>query len=851
MERNQSSFDDPFLNPVLAEKHLRGYLAARCVSAETAKAARLSSLSKHQIEHLLELGSVPRAGGLGIPYLGYGEESWRVRLDDAPDKGGRWRTMKGQPVRPYFPPAPVIAKEFWEDCSQTLFIPEGPIKALAMSQIGCPSIGLGGVETGHDVEVWREKREAKLHPEILARMKLELRPVVITFDAGRVLNARVAYGEARIAAAFTNAGAVVSLAELPLYEDKDQGPDDFLAREGASALRSVLDDAMPASAKEQLRLVLHNGKEAILELLNSNTFLAALAVGGADLIREVVENTREFINPRVLWSRVKQFFASLGGEPLPEFLAKDLKPQIIVTNRQLGELAAESWDAVKQANQPPSLFLRASRPARLRFREEGAPLLEEVGVIEMKGILARSADWFKTKATPKGYKLSAISPPHDLASDCVVNPDASLPQIEAVIECPIFAYDGSLTEVAGYHQRAKVWYTGALTLPVIPNNPTPEQIKAAKDFLLHFLVDFPFASNADRAHAIGALLLPLVRRKIKGPTPLHSVDSPVQGSGKGLFVHVVATVYTGKEAQAQRLSTEEEEVAKALLAELSSARSIILLDNVDTKGRRIINSGVLEGVLTSEEWSGRELGKTKMVTYPNNATWFVTGVNLEFTKGLMRRRIRIRLDPRCETPWTRQDFVHPDILSWTRQHRTKIVAALCTLVRAYLALPDADKPIVARHGSFEAWSQIIGGILAVAGIEGFLGHLDDPEEELVEVGSEEWPEFVELWWKEYHGSDMPQATIPTTVGKLTDLATLNDLLERVRGEGGKRSQETRMGTGLRRLRGRVFGGKRIGYVPDKKAKQATYQLSMLSAEVTPEPQEPEVYDDNPAEDFGF
>ena len=60
-----------------------------------------------------------------------------------------------------------------------------------------------------------------------------------------------------------------------------------------------------------------------------------------------------------------------------------------------------------------------------------------------------------------------------------------------------------------------------------------------------------------------------------------------------------------------------------------------------------------------------------------------------------------------------------------------------------------------------------------------------------------------------------------------------------------------MGTGLRRLRGRVFGGKRIGYVPDKKAKQTNYQLVALSTNSEAETSEPEVPSANQPEQFDF
>ena len=66
--------------------------------------------------------------------------------------------------------------------------------------------------------------------------------------------------------------------------------------------------------------------------------------------------------------------------------------------------------------------------------------------------------------------------------------------------------------------------------------PSMNEINKAKDLLLdELLADFPFASQADRANAVAWLLLPLIRPSIDGPTPLHLIEAPIQGTGKGTF----------------------------------------------------------------------------------------------------------------------------------------------------------------------------------------------------------------------------------------------------------------------------------------------------------------------------
>jgi hypothetical protein len=94
-----------------------------------------------------------------------------------------------------------------------------------------------------------------------------------------------------------------------------------------------------------------------------------------------------------------------------------------------------------------------------------------------------------------------------------------------------------------------------------------------------------------------------------------------------------------------------------------------------------------------------------------------TGNNPEFSNEMARRLVRIRLDPHTDRPWQRSDFRHPDLMSWVRANRARLVAACLTLCQAWIA---AGRPRGGRSiGSFENWAHVLGGVLEVAGIPGF------------------------------------------------------------------------------------------------------------------------------------
>jgi len=160
---------------------------------------------------------------------------------------------------------------------------------------------------------------------------------------------------------------------------------------------------------------------------------------------------------------------------------------------------------------------------------------------------------------------------------------------------------------------------------------------------------------------------------------------------------------------------------------------------------------------------------------------------------MARRIVRIRLDAHVDRPWQRDGFRHPDLMGWVRANRPRLVAACLILCRAWIAVgrPRGRRSI----GSYEAWSQTIGGILVVAGIEGFLKNLDDMMAASDSEGTM-WRGFVAAWWDRY-------GTAEIGTSDLYDLAVACELPLPL-GSGSDRSQRTRLGKLLGRMRDRVF-----------------------------------------------
>ncbi len=189
-----------------------------------------------------------------------------------------------------------------------------------------------------------------------------------------------------------------------------------------------------------------------------------------------------------------------------------------------------------------------------------------------------------------------------------------------------------------------------------------------------------------------------------------------------------------------------------------------------------------------------------MVSLKNHAVWLMTGNNVRSTLEIARRSVRIRIDTRTDRPWLRNGFLHGDLLDWARRQRPRLVQACISLVLAWL---DHGRPRWqgTQLGSFEEWSAVLGGILDVAGIPGFLQNIERTYAN-ADIETEEWRALTNLWWERF-------ANAPVKASDLHDLCLRNDLLAEVLGFGGMRSQVSRLGRALNRHVDRCFGDLQI------------------------------------------
>ncbi|AZQ39655.1 hypothetical protein EJ357_44655 [Streptomyces cyaneochromogenes] len=319
--------------------------------------------------------------------------------------------------------------------------------------------------------------------------------------------------------------------------------------------------------------------------------------------------------------------------------------------------------------------------------------------------------------------------------------------LERVMRAPYVRRDGTVCAEPGYDAASCTWLELDEGVKVdVPDDPSPEQIAAALELLRDELLgDMPFPSDADRANALAALLTPFIRDRID-LAPLAVVDGNGMGVGKNLFADVLSIIVFGGPAEPRPLSGDNEEVRKTLTAALRHGESLVVFDEAHT-----LQGTALAQVLTAETWKDRVLGVSEDIRLPNNVTWVALGNNVRVNGDITRRVYWIKLAPTYANPQDRpaDSFRHPHLKDWAREHRSELLTAVLTLIRAWYVAGCPFRPGAESFGSFGKWERTVGGILQTAGQTGFLEGLRAKREESDFAGSA-WLEHL-AWLHERFG----------------------------------------------------------------------------------------------------
>jgi hypothetical protein len=501
---------------------------------------------------------------------------------------------------------------------------------------------------------------------------------------------------------------------------------------------------------------------------------------------------------------LEQAFAVPPREPS---MQQSTLREIMVANRQLRDVSDDAVDALLGANDPPRLFHYGESFTRIVSAGAGRAMIETLNSGSLLHELSRAADWVSRpeRWDDDGNYIPPedVPPPPNVARDVLVRaPELELPILTGIREAPTLRPDGTVLSSKGFDTKTGLFVDVPpdLGMPAVSDHPTNDEVAEAVRLLRDELLgEYRYADSASPANALASVLTAVLRPAIPGLIPAALFDAPIAGSGKTLLADLMSIVATGRPANLTMAPNgNNEELRKQITALLLAGQELIVFDNLDG----VLKSPVLAKALTGDVWTDRILGVSKSVRIPQHAVWVFTGNNITLGGDLGRRCYVVKLDPKMSKPWERA-YRRSDLKEWASEHRGDLLWSCLTLARAWYSR-GCPMPPGRPWGSFRGWQTMIGGILTVAGLDDFLGNLDDLQDH-ADPEQERWIDLLDFWLNISAGAPM---RVQQMVGVLEAFAAEHvlpaEVAESLGSAPGAQAVNTRLGNKLRKVKGRRF-----------------------------------------------
>ena len=380
------------------------------------------------------------------------------------------------------------------------------------------------------------------------------------------------------------------------------------------------------------------------------------------------------------------------NDPLRDWIPPDpdTLPEIIVAG---GERPAIADAALKAAGVP--FYQRGKdlvRVCLIKLKQSNGKMVRVPAVSTVtKPMLLRAmglcAKWL---AFNKDLDLVQIDPPSDLGDHILgMIGEWPFPPLRGVIATQTMRYDGTLLTKPGYDAATGLVLFNPPPMPEIPDQPTKQDALEALALLNGLLAEVKFAedNNVSRAGAMSMLMTPPLRGMMS-VVPLHIVNKPAPGTGGSYMQDIMAAIAMGEPCSVISLTlNNDEENEKRLSSAAISGQPIIAIDNM---------VGTLMGQFLCQLVERpmpqiRILGKTELVTIPNNHTTVANGNNVAIAADMVRRT------------FTRNPVA--EVLA----DRGRYIAAILTIARAYRVAGMPGK--LPQRLSFGEWSDNVRSAL--------------------------------------------------------------------------------------------------------------------------------------------
>jgi len=396
-------------------------------------------------------------------------------------------------------------------------------------------------------------------------------------------------------------------------------------------------------------------------------------------------------------------------------IPKDGRPEVLLFPSDMANSVDKAQEALVKLEatrgRNRKLYMQGGALVQLVSSEDGEKLSMPVKTGAIREHMGRAARFLTVSDDPE-EDPKLVDFPRDYAVAYLDRGEAQFPLLRGISRVPLLLGTGELVTTHGYDAASQV-YVDVTTedwIGIVYEKPSLDHARAALAYLLDAVREFPFLAECDCSAAIAAILTTVGRYLIEA-APLFVVSAPSRGAGKSELVEFSAMIATGQKARGYQFRADPTEMDKLFHSIFLESVPCVHLENVEVE----LRGAPLCTALSQARYARRILGiSATSAPATTGTTWFASGVNVTVASDVVRRVLRIELDPKMERPEERQ--FERNLSLWAQENRRNLVGAALTILAAYLR---AGKPPqdYSPWAGFEGWNATVRAALLWLGLE--------------------------------------------------------------------------------------------------------------------------------------
>ncbi len=409
----------------------------------------------------------------------------------------------------------------------------------------------------------------------------------------------MAYAEAKLAKLLRAEGAKVLAVQLPNVKGQD-GPDDFLYANGAEAFKRLVEESVPTDP--EVRAKACTTKEDALALVGQFPFLAALKAAGKKVELSIRNNWKNQL--RVPASAIKDAFDvydAASGERAKKSGKANAGGQVV--NAQGAEPIV--CDDETHIVERKTLVVLGMDPDLYSFGGRMVVVRPHTKMQQMSGFRQVTPTVLAVRHMSKVARYvdtrgNKIRPPVDIARSIIESGSiGSIREVTRIVNAPVMRPNGTVLNETGYDPETGIILESTVEVPPVPDYPTAEQIRQAKDLLLEVIVDFPVVGSGRSTWLAGPLSY-FGREMYEGPTPGIAFDGNIPGVGKSKSAQAQSMICLGTAVAGSSYVWDEVEIRKKVSTWLESGVGYVLNDNIPLRAE--LGNATWDALLTDDKW---------------------------------------------------------------------------------------------------------------------------------------------------------------------------------------------------------------------------------------------------------